>query len=213
MACDGKMFAVHKLVLSSCSDYFFTILQSIECPKPVIVLKDISSNDFEALLSYMYLGEVNVLQDNLPSLLEASESLGVKGLGISDDNELKNINKIRDKKFKVKNKTSSGMDSSANIENSTPEAIQNDYLATDNNQIENSGNHNKRKLFHEETANDITNLSTNEAIDDIENESSSKKAKVSLSNSDENITDLAFTDSAVEVDIDFYEPTYDSMVR
>lgn len=87
VACSGKLYAVHKLVLSSCSDYFSTILRETNCPQPVIILKDITCEDFEALLSYMYLGEVNVLHEKLSSLLKASESLGIKGLAFSDDTD------------------------------------------------------------------------------------------------------------------------------
>lgn len=88
VACAGKMYAVHKLVLSSCSDYFSAILQATNCPQPVIVLKDISSCDFEALLSFMYLGEVNIRQDKLASLLQASESLGVRGLALPENSAM-----------------------------------------------------------------------------------------------------------------------------
>ncbi|KAA0191534.1 hypothetical protein HAZT_HAZT008622 [Hyalella azteca] len=59
VACSGKLYAVHKLVLSSCSDYFSSILHATNCPQPVIVLKDITNYDFEALLSYMYLENGN----------------------------------------------------------------------------------------------------------------------------------------------------------
>ncbi|KAF2349441.1 BTB/POZ domain [Trinorchestia longiramus] len=85
VACAGKLYAVHKLVLSSCSDYFSSILRATNCPQPVVVLKDITASDFEALLSYMYLGEVNIRQDQLSSFLQASESLGVKGLVTSEN--------------------------------------------------------------------------------------------------------------------------------
>ncbi|XP_018027382.1 protein tramtrack, alpha isoform [Hyalella azteca] len=88
VACSGKLYAVHKLVLSSCSDYFSSILHATNCPQPVIVLKDITNYDFEALLSYMYLGEVNIRQDKLPSFLQASESLGIKGLVTSENSAL-----------------------------------------------------------------------------------------------------------------------------
>uniref|UniRef100_A0A6A7G489 Protein tramtrack, alpha isoform-like n=2 Tax=Hirondellea gigas TaxID=1518452 RepID=A0A6A7G489_9CRUS len=87
VACSGKLYAVHKLVLSSCSDYFADILRATNCPQPVIVLKDISCQDFDALLSYMYLGEVNIMRSDLSSLLQASESLGIKGLFVPDDND------------------------------------------------------------------------------------------------------------------------------
>lgn len=55
------------------------------CKSPVIVLKDIKCEDLEALLDYMYLGEVNVRQSELASLIKAAENLRIKGLAVPDD--------------------------------------------------------------------------------------------------------------------------------
>lgn len=85
LACDGKLYSVHKLVLSTCSDYFSSMLDRTSCKNPVIVLKDIKSEDLEALLDYMYLGEVNVRQSDLSTLIKAAECLRVKGLAVADD--------------------------------------------------------------------------------------------------------------------------------
>ena len=49
------------------------------------MLKDIKSEDLEALLDYMYLGEVNVRQSDLASLIKAAENLRIKGLAVPDD--------------------------------------------------------------------------------------------------------------------------------
>ncbi|XP_018006780.1 longitudinals lacking protein, isoforms H/M/V isoform X28 [Hyalella azteca] len=85
LACDGKFYSVHKLVLSTCSDYFSAMLDRTNCKSPVIVLKDIKCEDLEALLDYMYLGEVNVRQSDLATLIKAAECLRVKGLAVPDD--------------------------------------------------------------------------------------------------------------------------------
>ncbi|XP_050728529.1 longitudinals lacking protein, isoforms H/M/V-like isoform X24 [Eriocheir sinensis] len=85
LACDGKFYQVHKLVLSTCSDYFCAMFDKTACKSPVIVLKDIKSEDLEALLDYMYLGEVNVRQSDLASLIKAAENLRIKGLAVPDD--------------------------------------------------------------------------------------------------------------------------------
>ena len=85
LACDGKLYSVHKLVLSTCSDYFSAMLDRTNCKNPVIVLKDIKCEDLEALLDYMYLGEVNVRQSDLATLIKAAECLRVKGLAVPDD--------------------------------------------------------------------------------------------------------------------------------
>ena len=61
------------------------MLDRTNCKNPVIVLKDIKCEDLEALLDYMYLGEVNVRQSDLSTLIKAAECLRVKGLAVPDD--------------------------------------------------------------------------------------------------------------------------------
>ncbi|XP_047478790.1 longitudinals lacking protein, isoforms H/M/V-like isoform X7 [Penaeus chinensis] len=85
LACDGKFYPVHKLVLSTCSEYFEEIFNRTQCKHPVIVLKDIKHEELEALLNYMYLGEVNVLQADLAGLIKAAECLRIKGLAVPDE--------------------------------------------------------------------------------------------------------------------------------
>nr|XP_027209786.1 zinc finger and BTB domain-containing protein 7B-like isoform X2 [Penaeus vannamei] len=85
LACDGKFYPVHKLVLSTCSEYFEEIFTRTQCKHPVIVLKDIKHEELEALLNYMYLGEVNVLQADLAGLIKAAECLRIKGLAVPDE--------------------------------------------------------------------------------------------------------------------------------
>ncbi|XP_069191883.1 zinc finger and BTB domain-containing protein 41 isoform X2 [Procambarus clarkii] len=85
IACAGKFYSVHKFVLSTCSDYFVDIIEKTPCKHPIIVLKDIRHQDLEALLNYMYLGEVNVLQNELAGLIKAAECLRIKGLAVPDE--------------------------------------------------------------------------------------------------------------------------------
>ncbi|KAK8752150.1 hypothetical protein OTU49_012248, partial [Cherax quadricarinatus] len=85
IACDGKFYPVHKLVLSTCSEYFEQMFERTNCKHPVIVLKDIRHEELEALLNYMYVGEVNVLQNELAGLIKAAECLMIKGLAVPDE--------------------------------------------------------------------------------------------------------------------------------
>ena len=59
-----------------------------QCKQPVIVLNGINCDDLEALLNYMYIGEVNVLQDKLSSLIKAAEGLRIKGLAVPDEDPI-----------------------------------------------------------------------------------------------------------------------------
>lgn len=57
----------------------------IQCQHPYIVFKDIEPSEMELLLNYMYQGEVNVIQEMLPTLIKAAEALQIKGLAVPDD--------------------------------------------------------------------------------------------------------------------------------
>lgn len=85
IACDGKFYPAHKLVLSTCSDYFHKIFERTPCKHPVIVIKDVECKNMEALLNYMYAGVVNVSQNDLAQLIRAAELLEIKGLAVPDE--------------------------------------------------------------------------------------------------------------------------------
>ncbi|XP_064092600.1 protein tramtrack, beta isoform-like isoform X11 [Macrobrachium nipponense] len=85
LACEGKFYRVHKLVLSTCSEYFEVMFENTPCKHPVIVLNHIKHDEIEALLSYMYAGVVNVAQNDLARLIKAAELLKIKGLAVPDE--------------------------------------------------------------------------------------------------------------------------------
>lgn len=85
LACEGKFYPVHKLVLSTCSEYFEVMFENTPCKHPVIVLNHIKHDEVEALLSYMYAGVVNVAQNDLARLIKAAELLKIKGLAVPDE--------------------------------------------------------------------------------------------------------------------------------
>ncbi|XP_026275969.1 broad-complex core protein isoforms 1/2/3/4/5 isoform X5 [Frankliniella occidentalis] len=80
IACDGKSLKAHRVVLSACSPYFRELLKSTPCKHPVIVLQDVAFADLDALVEFIYHGEVNVHQRNLTSFLKTAEVLRVSGL-------------------------------------------------------------------------------------------------------------------------------------
>ncbi|XP_069170256.1 B-cell CLL/lymphoma 6 member B protein isoform X2 [Procambarus clarkii] len=85
IACEGKFYSAHKLVLSTCSDYFLKMFERTPCKHPIIVVKDVECKDIEALLSYMYAGVVSVAQNDLTQLIKAAELLQIKGLAVPDE--------------------------------------------------------------------------------------------------------------------------------
>ncbi|XP_068232847.1 zinc finger and BTB domain-containing protein 24-like isoform X3 [Palaemon carinicauda] len=85
LACSGRLYSAHKFVLSTCSDYFKEMFNKNPCKHPIVFMKDVSCKDMEALLDFMYKGEVHVPQSELGSLLRTAEGLQVKGLAVPDD--------------------------------------------------------------------------------------------------------------------------------
>ncbi|KAK9510089.1 hypothetical protein O3M35_004946 [Rhynocoris fuscipes] len=80
LACDGCSFTAHKVVLSACSPYFRTLLKANPCQHPIVILRDVREQDMEALLRFMYNGEVHIGQEQLTDFLKTAQTLQVRGL-------------------------------------------------------------------------------------------------------------------------------------
>lgn len=81
---EGKhLVACHKFVLDACSDYFGSFLKNklLDDKNLVICLpNEIKLWEIQALLQFMYHGEVCISQEGLSSLVKCAELLQVKGL-------------------------------------------------------------------------------------------------------------------------------------
>jgi len=80
LCCEGHKFRAHKVILSACSPYFRNVFKENPCEHPVVILKDVSPDDVEALLSFVYQGVVYVSEKKLSSFLQTAELLQIKGL-------------------------------------------------------------------------------------------------------------------------------------
>ena len=80
LVCADQQVEVHKVVLASGSKFFWRVLKNIKHSHPLIYLKGIKFKDLEAVLSFMYLGQVNLAQEDLDSFLALAEELEMKGL-------------------------------------------------------------------------------------------------------------------------------------
>uniref|UniRef100_A0A0A1WNU1 Protein abrupt n=1 Tax=Zeugodacus cucurbitae TaxID=28588 RepID=A0A0A1WNU1_ZEUCU len=86
LSCDQRSFSAHRVVLSACSPYFRKLLKSNPCKHPIVILRDVQSDNMECLLSFMYNGEVNVRQDQLQDFLKTAHMLQIRGLTDVSDN-------------------------------------------------------------------------------------------------------------------------------
>lgn len=88
---EGKhLLQAHKFVLDSCSDYFSSLLKNklLDDKNLVICLpKEIKLWEIQALLVYMYNGQVAIEQEGLQSLVKCAELLQIKGLCGNDSTE------------------------------------------------------------------------------------------------------------------------------
>jgi len=80
IACEDDQIEAHKVILSACSPFFKKVLRRNKHQHPLLYLKGVSYRDMEAVLNFMYHGEVNIAQDDLNSFLQVAEDLSVRGL-------------------------------------------------------------------------------------------------------------------------------------
>jgi len=80
LACDDSQIEAHKVILSACSPFFRNILRRNPHQHPLLYIKGVKYKELVAVLNFMYMGEVNVVQEELNSFLVVAEELRVKGL-------------------------------------------------------------------------------------------------------------------------------------
>ncbi|RZF42096.1 hypothetical protein LSTR_LSTR006689 [Laodelphax striatellus] len=88
LACEGQTCNAHRMVLSACSPYFKSLLEENPSKHPIIILKDVPFSHLQSILEFMYAGEVNVSQEQLPAFLKTADRLQVKGLAEPSQNIL-----------------------------------------------------------------------------------------------------------------------------
>ncbi|XP_022832481.1 longitudinals lacking protein, isoforms H/M/V-like isoform X7 [Spodoptera litura] len=80
LSADGKQLLAHKVVLSACSTYFQSLFVDNPSPHPIVILKDVTYADLRTMVDFMYCGEVNVTEEQLPKVLDTAKLLKIKGL-------------------------------------------------------------------------------------------------------------------------------------
>ena len=137
--------SAHKLVLSSSSDLFKSILKATQTsnPHPLIYLSGVSAKDLNFVLDYIYHGEVELFQNDVYEFLNVAKRLKIEGLiGESPPppppaaeekrevfiNEIKTKEKeanieTKKKKTRIENKSKKIKDSAVKMENKMEDVI------------------------------------------------------------------------------------------
>ena len=95
---DQKQVPAHRLILSSCSEYFRNILKENKHTITLVCLDGLTFSDLNRVMDYIYHGEVNIYQEDLEKFLKISERLKLEGLRRGDFN-FKSIQQADDKKL------------------------------------------------------------------------------------------------------------------
>ena len=81
---DKRQVSAHKVVLSSCSDYFKTVLKNNnKTSNTILCLENIYFDELNHMLDYVYNGEVSIDEDKLDRFLTIAQRFQLEGL-ISD---------------------------------------------------------------------------------------------------------------------------------
>ena len=69
LACDDEQIQAHKVIVSACSPFFRNVLRRNPHQHPLLYLKGIQKRELQAILNFMYHGEVRNSKTSLLSNL------------------------------------------------------------------------------------------------------------------------------------------------
>merc|ERR1712050_417117 len=95
IACEDEQIQAHKVILSACSPFFRNVLRRNPHQHPLLYLKGVKYTDLTSVLNFMYMGEVNVAQEELNSFLSVAEDLKVKGLTQNNASEPEDASSVK----------------------------------------------------------------------------------------------------------------------
>ena len=94
LVCADQQVEAHRVILAASSPFFKKVLRKVQHSHPLIYMKGVKFSDMEAVLSFVYHGEVNVAEEDLNSFLAVAEELEVKGLTCGKNSSEGNSNHL-----------------------------------------------------------------------------------------------------------------------
>ncbi|GLH02446.1 Longitudinals lacking protein, isoform G [Gryllus bimaculatus] len=82
IACRDGVLKAHKVILSACSPYFEAVFRETPCKHPVLILKGVNVHEMQALLRFMYRGQVDVPEAELSAVIATACEFKVKGFSV-----------------------------------------------------------------------------------------------------------------------------------
>lgn len=84
LSCEGQSIRAHRAILSACSNYFQDLFEENKHPHPIVILTNVRYDDLEALIHFMYHGEVTINTEAMQGFLRIAETLKIQGLTCSN---------------------------------------------------------------------------------------------------------------------------------
>jgi len=92
---DGQQLRAHKVILASSSPFFKQLLLANPHPSPLVYLRGLAFREVEQVLRMLYLGEVEVLEEQLEAFMRVARDLGIANL-FQENNQEDMFEKIDD---------------------------------------------------------------------------------------------------------------------
>ena len=80
LACEDEHIDVHKVILAHSSPFFKRIISKTKNSSPLIYMRGMKARELVYVLDFIYKGEVDVFEDDLPGFLALAEELELQGL-------------------------------------------------------------------------------------------------------------------------------------
>ena len=85
LSCDGENnFGAHKIILSSSSGFFSKLLKKSSHPHPLLYMRGMDNRQLNAVLDFIYYGQVRLLHEDLDAFFILAEELELRGLSGSE---------------------------------------------------------------------------------------------------------------------------------